>query len=50
MVQENVDDASLNARLEMVNNIYEGLIGQINERVEQFKEDNPDETDKLNSF
>jgi len=50
MVREGADDAGLKAKLEMINGKYEELIGQINNRVEQYKEANPEANDRLNSF
>jgi len=49
IVQDNPDDIGLQGKLGMINDRYEELIGKINERVEQFKENNPD-SDKLKNF
>ena len=50
MIQDDPNDMGLEGRIEMINNRYEELINNINDRIEQFKQDNPDEVDKLNSF
>ena len=50
MVENKSDEANLDANLERVNNRYQEIVGSINQRVEKFKEDNPDYSEKLQSF
>ena len=49
MVQENFDDVNLQAKLERVNNRYENNIRNINGRIEEFSQNNPEDS-KLKSF
>jgi len=49
MVQENFDDVDLQAKLERINNRYENMIGNINGRIEEFGQNNPEDS-KLKSF
>jgi len=49
MVQENFDDVNLQAKIERVNNRYENNIRNINGRIEEFSQNNPEDS-KLKSF
>ncbi len=49
MAQKNPEDEGLQGKLEMINNRYEELIGKINDRVENYKEDYPD-SERLSNF
>jgi len=49
MVQENFDDVDLQAKLERINNRYENNIRNINGRIEEFSQNNSEDS-KLKSF
>jgi len=48
-VQNNADDENLQNRFNKIDEKYQGFINGINNRIEQFKEENPD-SDKFNNF